>query len=483
MRFRGTLAARVALLATVAVGLAVAFVATAAYLTVQHQLVASLDHSLLTRASAAARSAQLVELTRMNVPSWVLGAADVRIAVLNESGQVVYSDHDTEEPVITLADEELDVARGLSDYSVRTVHNGSDAYRVAAVPGNEPGTALILAQSLEPIHEALSKLGFILTVFGLLGVVGAGVAGWAVARNGLRPVRGLTEAVENIARTEKLEPIAVEGNDEVARLAAAFNAMLAALAASRDRQRRLVADAGHELRTPLTSLRTNLDLLTQADARGGLSSESRAELMDDVRFQIEELTTLIGDLTELARDEPIPAQLEPVDLAEVAERALGRVRRRGTGLTFDVDLQAWQVNGEPAALERAVTNLLDNAVKWSPSEGVVTVALRDGTLYVADQGDGIAAEDLPHVFERFYRSPDSRTMPGSGLGLSIVRAIAERHGGAVCAGNAEGGGAAFWFWVPSFESQPAGATPAYGTSGTSHSSLRNGSATESTLDT
>ena len=134
MRFRGTLAARVALLATVAVGLAVAFVATAAYLTVQHQLVASLDHSLLTRASAAARSAQLVELTRMNVPSWVLGAADVRIAVLNESGQVVYSDHDTEEPVITLADEELDVARGLSDYSVRTVRNTASATSATAKP-------------------------------------------------------------------------------------------------------------------------------------------------------------------------------------------------------------------------------------------------------------------------------------------------------------------------------------------------------------
>ncbi len=486
MRFRGTLAARVALLATVAVGLAVAFVATAAYLTVQHQLIASLDNSLLDRANAAARSAQLAELTHMDVPSWLLGAADVRIAVIDQNAQVVYSDHAEGEAVITLAQPEVDVARGVSDSSVRTVNVGTDSYRVAAVPGSEPGTALVLAQSLAPVHEALGKLGFILAVFGLLGVVGAGVAGWAVARNGLRPVRSLTAAVENIARTERLEPIAVEGNDEVARLAAAFNAMLAGLAASRDRQRRLVADAGHELRTPLTSLRTNLDLLTQADARGGLSPESRAELMDDVRFQIEELTTLIGDLTELARDEPIPAQLEPVDLAEVAERALGRVRRRGTGLTFDVDLQPWQVTGEPAALERAVTNLLDNAVKWSPREGAVTVVLRDGTLYVADQGEGISEADLPHVFDRFYRSPDSRTMPGSGLGLSIVRAVAERHGGAVCAGNTAEGGAAFWFWVPSFDPALVGAAAGSGTpesSGTSHTSFRNDSATESNLDT
>jgi two-component system sensor histidine kinase MprB len=347
------------------------------------------------------------------------------------------------------------------------------------VPGNQEGTALILAQSLEPIQEALRKLGFVLTAFGLLGVAGAGVVGWAVARNGLRPVRRLTGAVENIARTERLDPIPVEGNDEVARLAAAFNAMLAGLAASRDRQRRLVADAGHELRTPLTSLRTNLDLLTQADARGGLSAESRAELMDDVRFQIDELTTLIGDLTELARDDPVPAQLQPVDMAEVVERALDRVRRRATGLRFEVDLQPWPVTGEPASLERAVTNLLDNAVKWSPADGVVTVGLRQGTLYVADQGSGIDDEDLPHVFERFYRSPDSRTMPGSGLGLSIVRAVAERHGGAVCAGNAEGGGAAFWFWLPSDQDAsqqiPMPIAP-------SHSSFSNDSATASTLD-
>ncbi len=468
MRFRGTLAARVALLATVAVGLSVALVATAAYLTVQHQLIAALDHSLLNRAGAASQSAALVELTRRDVPSWVLGAADVRIAVLYDDGSIVYSDRDPEEPVIRLGDQELQVAQGDRKYSVRTETTPSGPFRVAAVHGNEDGTALILAQSLEPTHEALGRLGFVLTLFGLLGMVGAGLAGWAVARSGLRPVRRLTSAVEHIARTERLEPIAVEGNDEVARLAAAFNGMLAALAGSRDRQRRLVADAGHELRTPLTSLRTNLDLLTQADARGGLSPEARAELMDDVRFQIEELTTLIGDLTELARDEPIRAQLEPVDLAEVVEHALDRVRRRATGLRFDVDLDPWQVTGEPAALERAATNLLDNAVKWSPPGGVVTVALRDGTLYVADQGSGIAEEDLPHVFDRFYRSTDSRTMPGSGLGLSIVRAAAERHGGAVCAGNTEDGGAAFWFWVPAAE--------------TSHEPFSSDSATAGTLD-
>jgi two-component system sensor histidine kinase MprB len=446
MRFRGTLAARVALLATVAVALSVAAVAVAAYLTVQHQLIASLDHSLLARAHQAARSSELVELDPNGVPTWLLGAADVRIGVLHSDGHL-FSSHQTGEQTIKLTASEAAVAQGRADSSLRTVYASGHRYRVAAVPGDTPGTALILAQSLGPTEEALGRLGLMLTIFGLLGVAGAGVAGWAVARNGLRPVRRLSAAVEEIARTEKLEPIPVEGNDEVARLAVAFNSMLAALEASRRRQRQLVADAGHELRTPLTSLRTNLDLLTQAEARGGLSEQSRAELMEDLRFQINELTTLIGDLTELARDDPAPSRLEPVDLSDVVQRAVERVRRRAT-VSFDVRLQPWLLTGEDVSLERAVTNLLDNAAKWSPERGVVTVRLADGTLYVADQGPGIAPEDLPHVFDRFYRSAESRTMPGSGLGLSIVRAVAERHGGEVFAGAAPGGGAAFWLRLP-----------------------------------
>jgi two-component system sensor histidine kinase MprB len=453
VRFRGSLAARVSLLVTVAVGLSVALVATAAYMTVRHQLIASLDHSLLERASGASQSGAVLFVIQHHYPSELLGAADVRLALLDANGVVQNSPAGADEPPFLPGGPELEVARGQEAWSIRTITTGRGAYRVAAVPGAEADTALILAQSLAPTYEALSKLGFVLALFGLLGVVVAGFAGWAVARNGLSPVRRLTDAVEEIARTEKLDPIMVEGNDEIARLAVAFNSMLAALAASRDRQRQLVADAGHELRTPLTSLRTNLELLGQAQSRGGLSEELRAELMDDIRFQIEELTTLIGDLTELARDEPILAQVEPVDFAEVVERAVQRVRRRATSLTFDVGLESWLVTGESASLERAVINLLDNAAKWSPPLGVVTIRLERGTLYVADEGPGIAPEDLPHVFERFYRSKESRTLPGSGLGLSIVRQIAERHGGAVRAGASPEGGAAFWMWLPASASR------------------------------
>jgi two-component system sensor histidine kinase MprB len=198
----------------------------------------------------------------------------------------------------------------------------------------------------------------------------------------------------------------------------------------------------------LTSLRTNLDLLTQADRQGGLSETSRRELLSDVQFQIKELTTLIGDLTELAREQPAQVLLEEVDLAEITERAVERARRRASSLRFDLRAEPWWVVGDAAALERAALNLLDNAAKWSPPLGVVTVTLADGSLMVADEGHGISDEDLPHVFDRFYRSTDSRTMPGSGLGLSIVRQVAERHGGSVRADRSPRGGAAFWLTIP-----------------------------------
>jgi two-component system, OmpR family, sensor histidine kinase MprB len=294
----------------------------------------------------------------------------------------------------------------------------------------------------------LQKRGAVMLLFGLAGVIGAAAAGWAVARNGLRPVRRLTGRVEEIARTEDLTPLPVEGDDEIARLATAFNAMLAALSASRDRQRRLVADAGHELRTPLTSLRTNLDLLLQADESGGLDPRLRAELLDDVGAQIEEMSTLVGDLVELARDEPIRPVVEQVDLADVIDRAIARARRRGTTLTFEVDTEPWWVTGEARSLERAVTNLLDNAVKWSPRGGTVRVRLNHGQLTVDDEGPGIAEDDRAQVFDRFYRSEESRSMPGSGLGLSIVRQVAERHSGAVRADEAPGGGTRMVLQLP-----------------------------------
>ena len=450
LHYRRSLASRVTVLATVAVGFAVSAVAFAAYATVRAQTVSALDESLLSRANQAATTVPAFAQDR--VPSWALGAADVKIIVVDARTQpATWQSVDTTDS-FGVGSAEVAVARGKDHESARTVWSRGERWRMVAVNAGD-GQALVLAQSMASTDRMLDRLGLVMLLFGVAGMIAAGLAGWAVARNGLRPVRRLTAAVEDIARTQRLEPIPIEGSDEVARLAQSFNEMLRALSASQHRQRQLVADAGHELRTPLTSLRTNLDLLVQADASTGLSPESRAELLDDVRAQINEMTTLIGDLVELAREEPVPATVEPVELTAVLDQAIARVRRRAN-VDFDVRSSPWWVVGEADALERAITNLLDNAAKWSPSGSTVKVTLTDGTLMVADQGPGIAPADLPHVFERFYRSAESRSMPGSGLGLSIVASVAERHGGVVRAGHGPDGGAAFWFFVPGQPSPP-----------------------------
>jgi two-component system sensor histidine kinase MprB len=247
----------------------------------------------------------------------------------------------------------------------------------------------------------------------------------------------------------------VDGSDELARLTHSFNEMLDALAASREQQRRLVADAGHELRTPLTSMRTNLELLASASRPGApaLPDADRAEILDDVQAQVAELSTLVGDLVELARDDTPQVVHEPVELTDVVLRALERARRRAGDVEFDPILTPWTLLGDATALERAVLNLLDNAAKWSPPQGRVRVQMRpiddwSMVLEVADAGAGIAEADRARIFDRFYRADTSRTMPGSGLGLAIVRQVAVRHGGAVWAGAAPEGGALLVLRLP-----------------------------------
>ncbi|WP_182524979.1 HAMP domain-containing sensor histidine kinase [Nocardioides dongkuii] len=454
-RYRRSLASRVTLLTTLAVGISVAFVALGAYVTVRMQMQSSLDESLMSRATQAAQAPAITDQeTGSEIPAFRLVATDVRIGMMYADGKYVWYDRIGDPPRLGKA--EVEVARDEAGSSIRTVRVDGSSYRVVAVPYRE-GEALLVAQSLEGQQQVLSKLGIVMLLFGVAGVIAAGAAGWGVAANGLRPVRRLTTEVEHIARTEDLRPLPVEGHDEIARLATAFNQTLAALAASRDRQRRLVADAGHELRTPLTSLRTNLDLLAQSDAAStasALPAAARAELLDDVRAQIEEMTTLIGDLVELARDEPLTHVIATVDLVEVLDNAVARVRRRAPGVSVEVWAQPWFVVGEQGALERAITNLLDNAAKWSPEGGTIRVTLVDGELTVDDEGPGIAEADLPHVFERFWRSEESRSMPGSGLGLSIVQQVASRHSGDVEAGRAPTGGARLVMRLPGAPTPP-----------------------------
>lgn len=446
-RYRRSLASRVILLTTVAVGLTVALVAVGAYVTTRVQMQQSLDDSLLERARSAAKASEFTP----NIQAWWLGASDVRVAVVDGNGAFRILDRG---PTMDLGEPESAVARGESRQSVRTIVIAGERHRVAAVPLEVDGVALVLAEPLTPQDRTLAQLGWVTLAFGGLGVLSAGLAGWLVATNGLRPVRRLTRSVEDIARTEDFTPLPVEGGDEVARLAAAFNQMLTALDASRTRQRELVADASHELRTPLTSLRTNIDLLAMS-GDGGLPPQARDELIDDIRAQAEELTGLIGDLTELAREDPVVPQVEPVDLADVVNHSVDRVRRRAPDVEFEVFTRPWWVVGEAWALERAVTNLLDNAAKWSPAEGKVTVRLSDGVLTVDDRGPGIPADQRDRIFDRFWRSDSSRTLPGSGLGLAIVRQVALRHSGTVQATENSAGGARLVLRLPGKESMNA----------------------------
>jgi two-component system sensor histidine kinase MprB len=324
---------------------------------------------------------------------------------------------------------------------------------------NQP-VAISVARPLSDVTGPLTTLAWVLLAVTGIGVIGAASAGLLIAQAGLRPVDTLTQTVEHIARTEDLNVrIPVEGQDEIARLSASFNSMTAALASSRDRQQQLIADAGHELRTPLTSLRTNIELLERSEATGrAIPPEDRKALLASVKAQMTELAALIGDLQELSRPDAGPT-LQVVALHEVTGTALNRARLRGPDLKIIADVAPWFVRSEAAGLERAIVNLMDNAVKFSPPGGEVEVRLRGGLLTVRDHGPGIPAEDLPHVFERFWRSPSARSLPGSGLGLSIVARTAQQAGGEVSLSPAPGGGTLAALRMPGAPTAPPDLPP------------------------
>ncbi|HEX3910330.1 MAG TPA: HAMP domain-containing sensor histidine kinase [Solirubrobacteraceae bacterium] len=323
--------------------------------------------------------------------------------------------------------------------------------RVLAEPFGH-GRAIELAQPLTEVDSLLSRLRLILALLDLGGIALAAVLGRLVAGAAVLPLTRLTQATEHVTLTQDLSGrISSTGQDEIGRLARSFNAMLDALERSMGAlddsvhaQRQLVADASHELRTPVTSLRTNIEILQQAE---DMEEPDRRRLLSDVVEQIEELTLLMNDLIELARGEERHAAAEEVRLdllvAEVAERA----RRHAPGTTFALSLAPTIVPGVPARLERAIKNLVDNAAKYSPPGEPVEIVLGQEQLTVRDHGPGISAADLPHVFDRFYRGAEARGRPGSGLGLAIVRQVAEQQGGRVSAEPAPGGGTLMRLWL------------------------------------
>ncbi len=429
MSFRARLGTFIAL----AVGLTVALAAGASYLVVRHQLYAQLDSSLKSDTPQKQGDINL----RLEAPI-IQHSGGGFIQVISPSGGVYYNSYTVyvpgAVPMTPTAAQSAIAVDSSPAYRIDTVTYGGQRYRVITANGAFEGqpAAIQIGRPLTPIDHTLSTVGLILW-FVTLGGIGIAVGlGYLIGRETIRPVTKLTHAAEYVAATQDLSSsIEVQSDDELGRLARSFNSMLQALAASREQQAQLISDAGHELRTPLTSLRTNIEVLIR---RPDLPSPDRAELYADVEAQLQELTNLIGDLVDLARqDERQPEPME-VRLDGIVSVAIDRARRRAPDVVFDAHLTAGSVRAQPALLERAVLNVLDNAAKWSPPGSTVDVWLQRGaiwTLDVHDHGPGIAPEDLPHVFDRFYRAASARSLPGSGLGLAIVRQVISNHGGSV----------------------------------------------------
>ena len=437
---------RLMLLAGLAVALAVALGSIATYVSVRAQLRDSVDDGLRSLSERVATAPEPRDSpTRRQIdpeqerrefllllPSSPLGEQAGYAQVVSSAGNI--QPPPDQEPLLEAGPRVLAVAQGLAEpFFYDSELSGTDV-RVYVAQFAE-GQALQAARSLEDVNGTLRRLSVVLALVSLAGVVLATILGGLVGRSAMRPVRRLMRGTRYVAATQDLSRrVEAVGDDELAGLARSFNEMLEALTESRRAQRQLVADASHELRTPLSTVQANVELLSRA---GELSPHEREQLREDLLSQLRELTGLVGDLVELARERPPESELEELDLAELVA---GCVERRGGD--FECTLRPSPVRADRARLERAVTNLLDNARKWSPPGGTVHVTVADGELVVRDEGQGIDAADLPYVFDRFYRSAESRRLPGSGLGLAIVRQAAEMHGGAAWAAPPRNGSGA-----------------------------------------
>ncbi|MVU80969.1 HAMP domain-containing protein [Nocardia sp. ET3-3] len=424
--------------------LALAGMAVAAYVVVGHELNSTLDVGLRRQATRIARQFPVEpSVAAISGPCRYLAAPSC-VQVVAADGSI-RSEHlpDFSLPVDT---ETRAVAAGSADafFTDFTL----DGYRMRMYTMQlEPGSAVQVAQRSDSVDTGRKRVGIALLAAAGAGLLLAAGIGTVLARRALAPVAALTDAAERVARTrDPKHHITVTGSDELARLAVSVNTMLdeldAALTAeraSRAAQQRLVADASHELRTPLTALRTNVDLLRRAER---MSPADLDETVSALRVQSEELSGLVTDLIDLARaDDPDAARetLEDLRLDLLTADCLGVARRHWPTMVFYADLHPVTVQGVPARLSRAVTNLLDNAAKFSPPGGTVRVGVADGTLTVRDEGPGIPPEDLPHVFDRFYRSPAARSTPGHGLGLAIVAQVAEIHHATVAVESSSSG--------------------------------------------
>jgi two-component system sensor histidine kinase MprB len=439
-----SLRSRLVAVVALAVAIAVTGVVVVSFVAVRRELRSPIDAQL--RRQTATLQRQAPAYARGQRPRFVTGVGEV-----GGYAQLVQSDGSVttlEGQVVTLpvSSSDLAVARGTRSSVLRDSRVGGARVRMLTSPLLN-GVAVQVALPRATLDVQLRRLTVAFVLVGLAGLAVAAALAWGVSQAALSPVATLTSAAEQIAATRDLTlRIDASRQDELGRLATSFNTMLGALEQSVGAQRQLVADASHELRTPLASLRTNVELLHRV---GELTPVARTEVLDAIVRQVEELTSLVSDVVELARGDAPAVEPEDVAYDEVVERCVDRARRHWPAVTFDVSVVPVVVRGWPGRIERAVTNLLDNAAKFSGSGATVSVTLgADGRLVVRDHGPGVPEAALPHVFSRFYRADEARALPGSGLGLAIVQQAATAHGGVTSLRNAAGGGAEAELWLP-----------------------------------
>ncbi|MEO6122527.1 MAG: HAMP domain-containing sensor histidine kinase [Ilumatobacteraceae bacterium] len=367
-----------------------------------------------------------------------LDANGVRVDSSDESDRYA----DIELPVSHAARE---IAETRNGEHIETV-TGSDGheYRLYTRSSRRVGTIQI-GRDLSEMNRVLSDLRARILMVGAIAVVVAACAGWLFARGLTKSLRALTAAASEVSSTGRLDiDVDEKGKDEVGRLGAAFAGMLGALNRSREEQQRLVQDAGHELRTPLTSLRTNVDVLRR---HHDMPDEMRTKVLDDLDVEVGELSSLVEEVVAVGSGRTSDEPVRRFALADAVSAASERVGRR-TGRMIEVHTDASVVVAQRTLIERAITNLLDNAAKFDGTAEPIVITAEHGRVSVRDHGSGIAPDDLGHVFDRFYRAVAARSQPGSGLGLSIVTEIAAAHAGSTFADNDPTGGAIVGFQIP-----------------------------------
>jgi two-component system sensor histidine kinase MprB len=430
--------------AAAAVAVAVVLASLAAWFVVRGQLRGEVDDQLRQRADIVKRLPVPVVGGAMSVPPTAAGQRVFFMQIETPRGNVIRAGG---APQFDVRLPEGTGQPAIYDDRVDGTH-----YRVYSEAIGD--FTLTLALPLTDVDDSLRRLALILLLVTGGGIALAVALGGGVTAAAVGPVARLTEAAEHVTETGDLSlriDAPPRAGDEIGRLAMSFNAMLGALEASVGAQKQLVADASHELRTPITSIRTNIDVLASG---AELGTDERERLLGDLRDQLEELTTIVNDLVELARDGDQPPVVGDIRLDRVVEGSVEAFRRHARGVGVRADLEPDVVLGDAARIDRAVRNLLDNAAKWSPPDGEIEVSVRGGVVTVRDHGPGFPEEDLPHVFDRFYRSTAARAKPGSGLGLAIVRQVVEAHRGRVVATNAEDGGAVVHIELPTAEELP-----------------------------